>query len=248
MSASRGSDNLSDLCNLRKASKPADLDALAKQLDPAGIEHERKLRRELKAVAGRLRKDRLEMGRILVSYRAIYKPKGRWGAFCKAVGLKERSALRIIADYTAAKALPEAIREAATSRGIDIAAMKHRPLLEKLIDLGFEDGANADDLIQQGLDELEAKKKSQKPVRSFSQEQRFGKAYDTFVSLNPDVNSPSYLDELTKLYKALKSLYRGPTKKALKALSGPVYYSNFIEEARLAQLAAQTTEAAYGNC
>jgi hypothetical protein len=53
MSASRGSVNLSDLSKPRKASKPADnavpdlkrLDALAKQLDPAVIEHERKLRR-----------------------------------------------------------------------------------------------------------------------------------------------------------------------------------------------------------
>jgi hypothetical protein len=224
MSAFRRSDNLSDLSKpdkARRASVPADaavinlkrLDALAKQLDPAEIEHERKLRRELKAVEGRLRMDRCEKGRILASYRAMYKPKGRWHAFCRAVGLNERSALRIIADYTAAKALPTSIREAANRRGIDIAAMKHRPLLEKLIDLGFEDGANADNLIQRGLDELGLKKKNQKPARSLSPEQRFGKAYDTFVSLYPDVNSASYLAELNKLYKALKSLYCGPIKK-----------------------------------
>jgi hypothetical protein len=92
--------------------------------------------------------------------------------------------------------------------------MKHRPLLEKLIDRGFEDGANADNLIQRGLDELGLKKKNQKPAASLSPEQRCGKAYDTFVSLYPDVNSVSYLAELNKLYKALKSLYCGPTKKA----------------------------------
>jgi hypothetical protein len=225
MSAFRRSDNLSDLSKpdkVRRASDPADpavfdpkrLDALAKQLDPAEIEHERGLRSELAAVNGRLRMDRCEMGRILASYRVMYKPKGKWHAFCKAVGLNERSALRIIADYTAAKGLPQSIREAAIPRGIDIAAMKHRPLIEILIELGFEDGANADDLIQRGLDELGLQKKSQKPARILSPDQRFGKAYDTFVSLYPDVNSASYLNELTKLYKALKSLYSGPTKIA----------------------------------
>lgn len=53
------------------------------------------------------------------------------------------------------------------------------------------------------------------PACSLSHDQRYHKAYDTFVSLYPDVNSASYLAELTKLYKALKSLYSGPTKKAL---------------------------------
>lgn len=49
----------------------------------------------------------------------MYKPKGMWHAFCKAVGLNERSALRIIADYTAENALPESVREAANRRGVE---------------------------------------------------------------------------------------------------------------------------------
>lgn len=232
MSESRKSDNLSDLSKPgkpRKASIPANpagldvkgLDELAKNLEQQEIEHERKLRRELEAVNGRLSMDRCEMGRILASYRIIYKAKRRWHAFCKAVGLNKRSALRIIGDYTAAKALPEAIREAANRRGIDIAAMKKRPLLEKLIELGFEDGANADDLIQRGFDELhtkklEAKKKREKSARSLSPDQRFRKAYDSFVNLYPDVNSASFLTELNKLHKALKSLYKGPSENKLR--------------------------------
>jgi len=225
MSAFRGSDNLSDLSKPRKASNPASpavpdlkrLDALAKQLDQGDIEQERKLRRELKAVEGRLRMDGCEKGRILASYRAMYKPKGRWHSFCRAVGLNERSALRIIADYTAANVLPASIREAANSRGIDIAALKNRQLLEIVIELGFEDGANADDFIQRGLDHLGAKK-SQKPARILSPEQRFDKAYDTFVRLYPTVNSPSYLTELNKLYKALKTLYTGPIKNKFQVV------------------------------
>jgi hypothetical protein len=229
MSALRSSDKLSDLSKPgkgRKASNPADpavldpkrLDELAEHLDQQEFEHECKLRRELEAVDGRLRMVRCEKGRILASYRAMYKPKGRWHAFCKAVGLNERSALRIIADYTAAKALPKSIREAANRRGIDIAAMKHRQLLEKLIELGFEDGADADDFLQRGLDELGLKKKSQKPARSLSPEQRYHKAYDSFVRLYPAVDSASYLTELNKLYRALKSLYKGPIKNRFQVV------------------------------
>jgi hypothetical protein len=46
---------------------------------------------------------------------------------------------------------------------------------------------------------------------SLSPDQRYRKAYDTFVSLYP-VDSASYLNELNKLYRALKCLYRGRTK------------------------------------
>ena len=106
------------------------LDALAKQLNPAEIEHEPGLRSELVAVNGRRRMDRCEMGRILASYRLMYKPRGKWHAFCKAVGLNERSALRIIADYTAAKALPQSIREAAESNPetLEFASRQETPL------------------------------------------------------------------------------------------------------------------------
>lgn len=231
MSAFRKSDNLSDLSKPGEdpeASKSADpivldlkvLDELAKQLDQQEIEIECDLRRDLEAVEGRLCVDRCEKGRILVSYRTIYKRKRKWHAFCKAVGLNKRSALRIIADYTAAKAIPEAIQEAANRRGIDIAAMKNRPLLEKLIELGFENGANADDLIQQVLDEIEAKK-IKKPARSLSPDQRFHKAYDSFVKLYPDVDSANYLTELKKLHNALKSRYKGAiTEKQSKVMGG----------------------------
>lgn len=220
MTASRKSDNLSDLTKPgkpRKASIPANpagldvkvLDELAKNLEQQEIERERKLRRELKAVKMRLRADRYEEGRILTSYRALYIPERMWGAFCKAVSLNTRSWLRIIADYTAAKALPEAIRKAASSRGIDIAAMKHRPLLEKLIELGFEAGDNADDLIQRGLDEIKAKKKSKKPEQSLSDDQRHQKLFDLFVKLHPDDACQSFLIALDDLHEALLSRYKG---------------------------------------
>jgi hypothetical protein len=225
LSAFRSPDKLSGPSKSVKARKTAKptvptvldlkvLNELAKQLDNVDIEYERKLRGELAAVERRLWMDRYEKGRILFSYRALYKPKGGWYVFCKAVGLNERSALRIIADYAVGKALPNPIRDAAQNRGIDIAAKKHRLLLEKLIELGFEDGANADDLIQRGLDQLTVKKKkSKKPACSLSPEQRFDKAYATFVDLYPDVKSASYPTELNKLYKALKSLHSGPTGK-----------------------------------
>ena len=231
MSASRKSDNLSSLSKsdtAREVLNPADpivldlkvLDELAQQLDQQEIELECDLRRDLEAVEGRLCVDRCEKGRILASYRTIYKRQRKWHAFCKAVGLNKRSALRIIADYTAAKAIPEAIREAANRRSIDIAAMKNRPLLEKLIELGFENGANADDLIQQVLDEIEAKK-IKKPARNLSPDQRFHRAYDSFVKLYPDADSADYLTELSKLYKALKSLYTGPIAgKRYKVVGG----------------------------
>jgi hypothetical protein len=220
MSTSCKSDNLSDLSKpgkARKASNPAEsitlnfegLNDLAKNLDQQEIEHEHELRRELEAVEGRLCADRREKGRVLASYRAIYKPKRTWHAFCKAIGLNKRSALRIIGDYTAAKALPKAIRDAANSRGIDIAAMKNRPLLEKLIDLGFEDGANADDLIQSGLDELAVKEKSKKTARSLSPDRRHQKACDYFLKLHPDHASTSYLIGLDEMCAALMSRYQG---------------------------------------
>jgi hypothetical protein len=217
MSASRSPDKLSGMSKSAKAREALNptvlnlkvLDDLAIQLDPKAIQSERKLRKELEAVEGRFWMDRCEMGRILASYRELYNPKEGWYVFCKAVGLNERSALRLIAGYTAAKALPQSIRDAANSRGIDIAAMKNRPLLDKLIELGFEDGAKADDLIQRGLDELEAKKKSKTSARSLSPDQRHQKLYDFFLKLYPDDASASYLIGLDELYAALISRYKG---------------------------------------
>ncbi len=220
MSASRSPDKLSGIsksAKARKASNPAEstapdlevLDELARKLDPQKIEHEHELRRELEAVEGRLCVDRCEKGRILASYRELYKPKEGWYVFCKAVGLNERSALRLIAGYTAAKALPQFIRDAANSRGVDIAAKRHRPLLEKLIELGFEDGANADDLIQRGLDELDTKKKNKKSARSLSPDPRHQEARNCFLKHFPDVSAESYLIGLDELYAALISRYKG---------------------------------------
>jgi hypothetical protein len=217
MSALRSPDKLSGISKSAKARKasnptvldPKVLDDLATQLDTKAIQSERELRKELEAVKGRFWMDRCEMGRILDSYCELYKPKEGWYVFCKAVGLNERSALRLIADYTAAKALPQAICDAANSRGIDIAAMKNRPLLEKLIELGFEEGANADGLIQRGLDELDVKEKSKKTARSLSPDQRHQKLYDFFLKLYPDNASASYLIGLDEMYAALISSYKG---------------------------------------
>ena len=123
------------------------LDELATQLSGRDAATELKLRTQLEKAEHRLWMGRCEKGRVLSAYRDFYKPLGKWYEFCEAVGLNQRTALNLIADYTAAQAAPEAIHEAAQKRGIDLAAKKNRPVLSKLIELGSDPISDPDVLL-----------------------------------------------------------------------------------------------------
>jgi hypothetical protein len=109
------------------------LTKLAMSLSDENRQHETELRRDLGSLTARIVQDRFELGRVLSGYRELYKTEGKWTIFCAAIGTNVRTAHRIISGFDAASGVDPDVRQLAMSRGIDLTATKHRPLLKELI-------------------------------------------------------------------------------------------------------------------
>lgn len=208
------------------------LDELATQLSGRDVAKELKLRTQLEKVEHRLWMDRCEKGRVLSAYRDLYKPLGKWYDFCEAVGLNQRTALNFIDDYTAAQAVPKAIRDTAQKRGINLAAKKNRPVLSKLIELGCDQTGDADALLDEAIAEPAAIIKN--ATCDLSSEERIEKAfaalkrmYDTVDASTRNFELPELFEKVNKFYSVPKAK---PTKPVKPAKGSGLYWSPLLLE------------------
>jgi hypothetical protein len=203
------------------------LDELATELSGCDVAKELKLRTQLQKADHRLWMGRCEKGRVLSSYRDLYKPLGKWYDFCEAVGLNQRTALNFINDYAAAQAVPEAIHEAAQKRGIDLAAKKNRPVLSKLIQLGCDQASDPDALLEEAI--AEPAEKIENATCELSSEERSDKAVAALMCIYDPVDASRRNFELPELFEKMNKIYSVPKAKTAKPVkpargSGIDYY------------------------
>lgn len=207
------------------------LDELATQLSGRDAATELKLRTQLEKAEHRLWMGRCEKGRVLSAYRDLYKPLGKWYEFCEAVGMDKRTALNHINDYTAAQAVPKAIRDSAQKRGLDLAAKKNRPVLSKLIELGSDQISDPDVLLDKAIAEPPAIIKS--GACEITSEERLEKMFAVLTRMYDSVDPSTRNFELPVLFEKVGTFYSIPKAKAAKPCkpakgSGIIYFESFL--------------------
>ena len=190
---------------------------------------------------------RCEKGRVLSAYRDLYKPLGKWYEFCEAVGMDKRTALNHINDYTAAQAVPKAIRDSAQKRGLDLAAKKNRPVLSKLVELGCDPASDPDALLDEAIAEPAAIIKSDDSA--LSSVDRMEKMFAVLTRAYHSVDTSIRNFELPVLFEKVNTFYSIPkakTAKPSKAKKGSAieYYPLLTEDCLELPAAAATLVAA----
>ena len=184
------------------------LNTLAEDLPAAELEREYTLRKELLDAERNLWVSRYDKGRILSEYRALYRPLGKWQAFCKAVCVNDRTALNLITDFIAARGIPKAIREAALNRNIDLSAKKYRRLLREIVDYEASTSEGPDQIVESCLIGLR-----RKPAPSPCGQRRLERAYKAMQKIYDAVDQEVRNPELLSLFDRLAKFYSIPQHK-----------------------------------
>jgi len=185
------------------------LDSLVKSLDSEQIERECGLRNQLIANRKQLRADRYEQGHILKQYRDLYRQDGQWLLFCKAIGVNDRTARRLIEGYSAAAALPEPVRQVAAKQGVDLAAKKNHVLTSELTKHAANEvtDSQARDIFRRTRDKIRAKQASV----TLSPEERVDKVYKLIQRLYGRVSPEQRINEFQLLRKKVDHYFSIPS-------------------------------------
>ncbi len=93
---------------------------------------------------------RFNLGKALCAYRALFMASRGWMAAAEsiavAMGCDERTVRNIIADYERAASLPDAVIQAAHTKGIDLSQRKYRPAIAAIESAIGVDGHRQDEI------------------------------------------------------------------------------------------------------
>jgi hypothetical protein len=93
---------------------------------------------------------RFNLGKALCAYRALFMASRGWMAaadsIAVAMGCDERTVRNIIADYERAASLPDAVIQAAHTKGIDLSQRKYRPAIAAIESAIGVDGHRQDEI------------------------------------------------------------------------------------------------------